>query len=104
MPNIKNVLPTQKMNGSYEDQETVLRTCDCGCGRPTAYYVKTGEVCYDQTMELRGNDTGVLTMAEFEQALAKMDAADLLALLSLLSGSTDQPGSGSIFGGSFFRS
>jgi hypothetical protein len=64
-----NVLPTDTTKGSFEGRETELKSCDCGCGRATAFFTDTGEVCVEQTVEVRGDDTGFPTLDQFEEAL-----------------------------------
>lgn len=57
----QNQLPTEEKNGSFNGRETRFGPCDCGnpaCKRPTSYYVDTGEWCREQSLELRGADTG----------------------------------------------
>lgn len=50
---MENRMPTEAENGQYEGQATRLGTCGCPEKHPMSYYVESGKVCVQQTMELQ---------------------------------------------------
>jgi len=67
------VLPTEEANGTFENRQTRLSTCPCGCGQDSAVYTDDDEVCYVQTSALRAKANDV----PYEVYLDAVEAAQM---------------------------
>lgn len=79
-----NILPTENQPGSFDGRETKLVSCPppCTCGRPTSVFTDDGEICPEQTRELRETlDYPVGTVGTLIRLEPGATMADFLAAL-----------------------